>query len=97
MNATDSEITATLERLCRRERPSRSVIELMGRMVGSTGRGLKTLTRLKEFFFVHHFSILETSCQMIHPFDESGRFVESSPFCKKVSVIVSRRKTHESN
>ena len=97
MNATDSEIAATLKRRCRRGCPSGSVIALMEGLVGSTWRGLKTLTRLKEYFFVHHFSILEISCQMIHPFDESGRFVESSPFCKKVSVIVSRRKTHESN
>ena len=97
MNATDSEIAATLKRRCRRERPSRSVIELIRRMFGSTGRGLKTLTRLKECFFVHYFRTLEISWGLFPPFDESGRFVESSPFCKKVSVIVSRRKTHESN
>ena len=58
MNATDSEIAATLERRCRRERPSRSVIELMGSTVGSTGRGLKTLTRLKEYFFCSSFQHL---------------------------------------
>ena len=61
MNATDSEIAATLKRRCRRERPSRSVIELIRRMFGSTGRGLNTLTRLKEFFcssFQHLGNIL---------------------------------------
>ena len=69
MNATDSEIAATLKRRCRRGCPSGSVIALMDGLVGSTWGGLKTRTRLEAFFFAHHFRSLEVARRAFHPFD----------------------------